>query len=129
MTVPDLVHVVKQDGDLPDCSVAALAMLCGVTYGEALAAFPKPQRVMKIGAYLTEMRSAAAKLKVQTKITRTFDIYRDTGVLYLAGKSDNHVAFLWMGRVMDGDGSCWLIPHVYLKSRGFKAKALLVIES
>jgi hypothetical protein len=127
--VPELVHIVKQDGDLPDCAVAALAMLCGVTYGEALAAFAQPDRVVKTGAYLTEMQEAAARLGTATKIKRRFDVLRETGVLYLAGKSENHVAFLWAGRVVDGDGACWLTPKAYLKSRGFKAKALLVIHS
>lgn len=127
--VPELVHIVKQDGNLPDCAVAALAMLCGVTYGEALAAFPQPERVVKTGAYLTEMQEAAAQLDTPTKIKRRFNIAHETGVLYLSGKTENHVAFLWAGRVVDGDGACWLTPKAYLKSRGFKAKALLVIQS
>src|SRR5687767_12875175 len=106
--VPELVHVVKQDGDLPDCAVAAVAMLCGVTYGEALAAFPEPDRVVKAGAYLTDMQDAAAKLKINTRVRRRFKLDVDTGILYLAGKTENHVAFLWAGRVVDGDGACWL---------------------
>jgi hypothetical protein len=129
MTSPDLVYLVKQDSGLPDCAVAALAMLCGVTYGEALAAFPEPDRVMKTGAYFTtDLKSAAKKLGIKTRVRRRFDIYRDTGILYLAGKQDNHVAFLWVGRVLDGDGACWLFPHVYLKARGFKANALLSVQ-
>lgn len=128
MTAPELVHLVKQDGDLPDCAVVALAMLCGVTYGEALAAFPEPGRVVKSGAYFTEMQEAAAKLKMKTVIRRRFQIDRDTGILYLAGKTENHVAFLWAGRVLNGDGGCWLTPKTYLKSQGYAAKALLIIQ-
>ena len=126
---PHLVRIVKQDGSLPDCAVAALAMLCGVTYGEALAAFKQPARVVKTGAYFTEMKQAAAKLKTRTTIKRHgFDITTETGVIYLAGKAENHVAFLWEGRVIDGDGSCWLTPKSYLEARSFRAKALLVLQ-
>jgi hypothetical protein len=126
-SAPYLVRVVKQDGLLPDCAVATLAMLCGVTYGEALAAFPRPDRVVKIGAYLTELRAAAKRLKVTLVLTRRFDLEDDTGILHVSGK-DEHLVFLWAGRIIDGNGECWLHTDSYLKAHSYTAKALLRIH-
>jgi len=123
---PELVRVVKQDGTLPDCAVAAVAMLCGVTYGEALAAFPKPQSVVRIGAYLTEIQSAAKALGVRTKIRKRFDVDEDTGVLHVSGK-DEHIVLLWDGRIIDGNGECWLTPSTYLGTYDYKPKALITV--
>jgi len=127
-TFPLLVRVVKQDGTLPDCAVAAVAMLCGVTYGEALAAFPKPKSVMKIGAYLTEVRTAAKALGVTLRVSRRFDVDEDTGVLHVSGR-DEHVVLLWEGRIIDGNGECWLSASTYLGVYKYKPKTLLVPES
>jgi len=124
-TVPDLVRLVRQDGTLPDCAVASLAMFCGVSYGEALAAFPKPHRVVKTGAHLTELQSAAARLGIKTKLRKRFDIEEDTGILYVSGK-DEHLVFLWAGRIMEGNGECYLSPMVYCDLNGYKPQSLLV---
>lgn len=126
-TTPYLVRIVKQDGVSPDCAVASLAMLCGVTYGEALAAFPKPQRVMKLGAYTTELVAAAKRLGVKTKLRRTFDLDDDTGILHVSRRIDEHVVFLWAGRIIEGNGECWLNSESYLKTNRYKAKSLLAL--
>lgn len=125
MTAPELVRFVRQDGDLPDCAVASLAMLCGVGYGEALAAFPKPWRVVKCGAYLTEMQAAAKRLGVKTTIRKRFDLEEDTGILHVSGK-DEHLVFLWAGRVIEGNGECWLSSLSYLTTYGYDAKSLVM---
>jgi hypothetical protein len=122
---PYLVRLVKQDGISPDCAVASLAMLCGVTYGEALAAFPKPQRVMQVGAYLTEMAGAAKRLNVKTELKRTFELDEDTGILHVSSRKDEHVVFLWAGRIIEGNGECWLHPGSYMKAHKYKPKSLL----
>lgn len=122
---PELVRVVKQDGTLTDCAVAAVAMLCGVTYGEALAAFPKPDRVVRIGAYLTEIQTATKALGIRTKLRKRFDIDEDTGILYVSGK-DEHIVLLWDGRIIDGNGECWLSPTTYLGTYNYTPKTLIV---
>lgn len=122
---PLLVRVVKQDGNLPDCAVAAVAMLCGVTYGQALAAFPKPSSVMRIGAYLTEVQTAAKALGVRLKVRKRFDVDEDTGVLHVSGK-DEHIVLLWDGRIIDGNGECWLSASTYLGVYSYTPKTLLV---
>lgn len=125
MTAPELVRVVRQDGELPDCAVASLAMLCGVSYGEALAAFPRPQRVVRAGAYLTEIQSAAKVLGVTTKIRKRFDLDEDTGILHVSGK-DEHLVFLWAGRIIEGNGECWLSSLSYLTTYGYDPRSLVV---
>lgn len=124
-TAPYLVRIVKQDGVSPDCAVASLAMLCGVTYGEALAAFPEPRRVMKNGAYLTELIAAAKVLEVKVAVKRTFDMDEDTGILHVSRRKDEHVVFLWAGRIIEGNGECWLHPGSYMKATRYKPKSLL----
>jgi hypothetical protein len=121
---PELVRVVKQDGTLPDCAVAAVAMLCGVTYGEALAAFPKPKAVVRIGAYLTEIQVAAKSLGVTLRTCKRFDVDDDTGILHVSGK-DEHLVLLWDGRIIDGNGECWLHPQTYLGTYKYQPKTLL----
>lgn len=126
-TAPYLVRIVKQDGVLPDCAVVTIAMLCGVTYGESLAAFAKPHRVVKTGAYTTELQGAARRLKVKTVLKRTFDLDEDTGILHVSGK-DEHLVFLWAGRIIDGNGECWLHADSYFKTHGYSAKSLLALQ-
>lgn len=126
MTVPEMVRMVHQDGNLPDCAVASLAMFCGVSYGEALAAFPKPHRVIKVGAYMTEMQAAAKALGVRTRLRKRFDLEEDTGILHVSGK-DEHLVFLWAGRIIEGNGECWLSSQSYLHTYDYSAKSLIVV--
>jgi len=124
-TVPELIRFVRQDGTLPDCAVASLAMFCGVSYGEALAAFPKPHRVVKTGAYLTELQSAAGRLGIRTKLRKRFDVEEDTGILYVSGKEE-HLIFLWAGRPIEGNGDMYLSVLTYCHVNGCKPMSLLV---
>jgi len=123
--VPELVRVVRQDGESPDCAVASLAMFCGVGYGEALAAFPKPHRVIRVGAYLTELQSAAKTFGIRTRLRKRFDIEEDTGILHVSGK-DEHLVFLWAGRIIEGNGECWLSALSYLTTYEYQPKTLVV---
>ena len=125
ITAPDMVRIVRQDGISPDCAVATLAMLCGVGYGEALAAFPKPHRVLKAGVYLTELQSAAKRLGINTARRKRFDIEEDTGIMHVSGK-DEHLVFLWAGRIIEGNGECWLEPLCYLDANGYTPQSLIV---
>lgn len=125
MLFPDLVNMVPQDGNLPDCAVVAVAMFCGVTYGEALAAFPNPQSVMKRGASIGEVQAAIKTLGITTKLRSRFNLKKDTGILYVGGKT-NHVALLWQGRIIDGNWQCWMSPQTYLGANEYTAKTLIV---
>ena len=127
VAVPHLVRVVRQSGWHADCGVAALAMLCGVLYEEALAAFADPIKVLSRGADWKDLRPAAARLVVATKVKYRYDITEDTGILHVSHPTkDEHLVFLWAGRVVDGNGELWSDPEVYLKHYGYVAKGLLV---
>lgn len=128
MTAPERVRIVLQDEEVPDCAVASLAHFAGITYGAALVAFPRPDRVMSRGAWMTELQAAAATLGIETKVLRKFNIEEDTGILWLKGKKgdDDHVCYLWAGRIIDGTGECYLSPFDFLRVCGGKPKSLLV---
>lgn len=125
LPAPEVVRIVRQDGTLPDCAVASLAHFAGVTYGEALAAFPRPDRVVKTGAYLTELAAAARKLGIKTKSRKRFDIAEDTGILHVSGP-DEHLVYLWAGRIIEGNGECYLDPHDYLRVNKYSPQSLLM---
>jgi hypothetical protein len=128
-TSPDMIRVVHQTGAHPDCSVAALATFASVTYAQALAAFTNPSLVLKRGAHWREVRAAAKRLGLKTALKRSYDIDEDTGLLYLASlkpKDDDHMVFLWAGRVMDHE-QAWLNPSAYLAANGFRPESLLVV--
>lgn len=113
---------------MTDCAVAAVAMLCGVTYGEALASFPRPAHVMKTGAYLTEIRAACKRLGVRTRIRKRFELDDANGILHVSGK-DEHVVLVWEGRIIDGNGECWVDALTYLGTYEYVPKTLLAVEA
>lgn len=126
---PDMVRLVRQTGFHPDCSIAALAMLCGVMYEDALAAFADPVDVLLNGAGSSwkRMQRAARVLGVETVIRRRFDMQEDTGVLHVERKRplSAHVCFLWGGRIVDGNGELWADPADYLRHYRYTQKSLL----
>lgn len=127
-TVPELVRFVPQNGDDNDCSVATLATLCGVTYSQALAAFVEPVKVLRRGAYWKDMQTAARRLGVKTRVVRNgrFDIQCDTGILCVRKPKEEHVVFLWAGRIVEGNRDLYLCPYNYCAVNGYTPKSLLV---
>jgi len=124
-SVPHVVRAVWQQ-DHHDCAVAATAMLCGVDYPTALAAFSRPAQVLREGVSpWAEFRRACRRLGVQTRVKRRPDLERDTGILYLTDDEHGHVCLLWEGRIVDGDGMLWLFVVDYLQHRGMTAHTLL----
>ncbi len=126
--IPEPIRLVKQTGVHGDCAVSTLAMLVGVTYEEALAAFERPASVLVDGADWGAIRKAARRLKVATRLLRTrFDLDEDTGVLALKkARADEHLVFLWEGRIIDGNGELWRMPMAYLDAYGYMPTGLLV---
>jgi hypothetical protein len=124
---PHLVHMVRQTGVDHDCAVATLATFCGVTYAQALAAYREPLRIVKSGAESWRpMQAAAKRLGVATRITRKYDIEEDTGILCVKKPKEEHVVFLWEGRVIDGNGELWLSPLQYLDAYEYRSTSLMV---
>jgi len=125
---PARIRFVAQQHGHGDCAVAALAMLCGVDWPTAFAAFDNPASVLKEGvAPWAAFRRAATRLGVMTRIKRKPNLAGDTGILFCTeiDGPDGHAAFLWEGRIIDGDGRCYLSAHEYLDCRAFVSHSLL----
>ncbi len=119
--VPALVRFVKQTGHHGDCGVVTLAMLAGTLYEDSLAACISVQpTALHAGMTWAQMRQAAKILGITAKITRRYNINKDTGILNVAKKlrngrtTDEHFIFLWAGRLVEGNGELWQNPSDYL---------------
>lgn len=130
---PHMVRLVRQNGSEPDCVVASLASLIGLTYNQALihCAEANPD-VLTLGMNWKDTRTAARRAGVQTKVLKSgrFDVNEATGVLCVVrrknGKKEEHAVLLWAGRVCDGNGELWLDVEDYCAAYGYKATSLLV---
>ncbi len=124
---PDFIRFVKQTGYHGDCSISALGMLTGTLYEDVLiAAASVNPTVLQTGMTWPQMRKVASLLGVVTRLARKYDITEDTGVLNVVRGKDDHVVFLWEGRIIDGNGEMWIAPDGYLKQYGYTAGALLI---
>ncbi len=106
--------------DFNDCSVKALAIVCGVSYGEAYEALRKKGRKTNRGVTFWEIEYAARTLGFKLKeinswkgkTTKTLDLPR-TG-RYLVGTAD-HALAVQFGLVKDySAGKNMRIREVYL---------------
>jgi hypothetical protein len=126
--VPDMVRLVPQSGFHPDCAVSAVAMLCGVMYQDALASFADPRDVMLNGVSWPMVQAAAKRLGFRTRLRlRRYDLTEDTGILNVIRPKDEHLTFLWEGRIVDGNGELWLSAADYLTHYSYTPKGLLVV--
>jgi ABC-type bacteriocin/lantibiotic exporter with double-glycine peptidase domain len=128
-SVPALVRFVRQRDTHSDCGVACLGSLAGVTYEEALAALVQFQpAVLHSGATWIDMRRAAKRLGLKTRIRRTYDLHEATGILRLTNAArEDHFVFLWAGRIVQSGDEGWEDPEDFLKHYGYRAKALMVM--
>jgi hypothetical protein len=132
-SLPTIVRVVRQSGFHGDCAIAALAMFCGVMYEDSLLACAMVRRdVLQTGMTWPQIRAAAKRLGVKTRLIHRYDISEATGILHVsrvalgATSPGEHVALLWEGRVIEGNGELWLDASDYLRHYGYEAKGLLV---
>jgi hypothetical protein len=121
------VRFVRQRYPHGDCGIATLGTLAGVTYEDALAAVVRYQpAALQTGLTWGQMKRAATRLGVGTRIIRKYDIGTATGILNVVDKKDEeHFVFLWEGRIVDGDGEGFKHPSDYLRLYGYKAKWLM----
>jgi ABC-type bacteriocin/lantibiotic exporter with double-glycine peptidase domain len=128
--VPTMVRFVRQSGHHGDCGITTLAMLAGVMYEDALAAvIGLEPTVLQTGLRWTEMRRAARKLGLKTRLLRSYDLEEATGVLALKDttkRGEDHYVFLWEGRIIDGNGELWREPSDFFKHYSLRPMWLLV---
>lgn len=126
---PSYIKAVRQNGFNRDCTVATIATYACVNYEEALAAAVIVQpEVLESGMTWVEIRRACDVLGLQCALQRRgyYDIEEDTGILNVKKRNDDHVVFLWAGRILEGNSEQWLDPEEYLRHYGYKPFSLLV---
>jgi ABC-type bacteriocin/lantibiotic exporter with double-glycine peptidase domain len=114
-----------------DCGVACLAMLCGVSYENALVAIAQYQPdVCVSGLQLRDLRAAARRIGFALKAQRHYDIETDTGILNLSFKKRRleHLVVLREGLVIETDGTLW-DAELYLNQNKAVPGYLLVAEA
>jgi hypothetical protein len=126
---PYYIKAVRQNGLNRDCTIATIATLAGVNYEEALAAAVLVQpAVLEVGMTWPEIRQTCEALGLDTTIKRrgAYDLDEDTGILNVKNRKEDHVVFLWAGRIVEGNFEQWLDPEEYLKHYRYRAASLLV---
>ncbi len=124
-----MVRFQPQNGVDSDCAVATLGTLFGLTRDEALivcgAAAPN---VLVDGMSDEEVNEALRLMGVSFKrlLPGEFDLHEATGVIAVGNRQLEHFAFLWAGRVIEGNGEHWLDPDDYLAHYHYKALHLIV---
>lgn len=129
MDAPILRVVVQRHA--MDCGVACLAMICGVSYENALVAIAQDQpNVCIVGVWCTELRRAAKRLGFKLKAKRRVDLAEDTGILNLSSSKwrSDHVVVLREGLIVETDGTLWE-PDVFLRHYEAKVGTILVAEA
>lgn len=126
---PSYIKAVRQNGFNRDCTIATIATYACVNYEEALAACVTVNaQALDIGLTWAEIRRACDLLGLQCVLKRRgyYDIDEDTGILNVKRRQEDHVVFLWAGRVLEGNSEQWLDPEEYLTHYHYKPYSLLV---
>lgn len=114
-----------------DCSVACLAMICGVSYENALVALAQDvPNVCATGAWQKNLTKAARLLGVRLVSRKRFDLESDTGILWTTADTrpkTAHLVVLWEGRIIDTDNGLYM-QDVYFSVTQSKPTMLLVAE-
>jgi ABC-type bacteriocin/lantibiotic exporter with double-glycine peptidase domain len=125
-----IIRVIPQRAPA-DCGVACLAMICGVTYENALVAVAQVQpNVCVKGLWVRELKAAAKLLGYRLRMRRGFDLETDTGILNLSSKkwTCEHVVILREGMVIETDGTLWE-ADLYLRQHRARMGSLLIAEA
>lgn len=113
-----------------DCSIACLAMLCGVSYENALVAMASDEpNVCVRGAKARDIRRAAKRLGFALRSRRRFDLESDTGILNVSSpeQPNDHLVVLKDGLIFDTDLTVW-DADVYLSANRARAGSLYTVE-
>ncbi len=124
-----IIRLTMQRYDM-DCGVACLAMICGVTYENALVAVAQNNPdVCVTGCYTEHLTKAAKILGFSLKSKRRFDVESDTGILNIEceNNKNHHLVVLWEGRIIDTDAGLYM-PDVYFSVNKAKPTMLFVAE-
>lgn len=130
MYIPPFIPVVWQRKKT-DCSVACLAMMCAVSYEDALLAIGK-KRVLTRGIALGEVIKAALKLGKVLTFHRAIDLDNDTGILGVKGGVGwdyEHLVILHNGSIIDPQDKAIWDHETYLSANGAAVTSLLTLDT
>lgn len=114
-----------------DCGVAVLAMLCGVSYEEALVAVSaEAPMVLTHGLTTQQLVGAARRLGYRLRRTKRYDVETDTGALCVQNPRwpTDHLVVLAEDRIIETDGLLWE-PDTFFKHYHAKPGVLFVAEA
>lgn len=127
--LPFYLKAVRQNGLNRDCTIATIATFAGINYEEALAAalLVEPG-VLGHGMTWPQIRRACHGLQIPTRLKRRgqYDLEEETGILNVKRRTEDHVCFLWAGRIIEGNFEGWLDPEEYLRHYSYTPQSLLV---
>ncbi len=124
-----ILRVVLQRHDA-DCAVACLAMICGVSYENALVAIAQvAPNVCAVGINLKDLQRAARHLGFSLRCRRNVDVEADTGVLNVCkrGWKHDHLVVLREGLIIETDGLLWE-QSTYFAAHDARPGSLMVAE-
>lgn len=113
-----------------DCGVATLAMICGVSYEDALVAVAAEEpAVLTRGVHYKHLERAALRLGFRFRRRRRYDLDTDTGILNLSSTRlvADHLVVLKEGLIIETDGSLY-DADVYFAHLKARPGILLVAE-
>jgi len=108
-----------------DCSVACLAMVCGVSYENALVAVAgDAPDVCVTGVYTQHLRNAARRLGFRLRTQRRVYLDSDTGILNVRRDDweHTHLVVLKSGLIVDTDATIW-DADVYVEANRIDVEA------
>ncbi len=137
---PHMIRHVRQSGVHGDCVVACLGTLLGLTYEEVLITASKVRpNVLKHGLHWIDCIRIGKKLGMPLKVIKPTaeELEEHTGILGLVRPNANweakalkeeHVVYLWAGRVIDGNDEHWLDVEDYLTHYKYEVTGLVVSQ-
>jgi len=128
---PIVRFVHQRELHLGDCTIAAFAMLAGITYSEALITIAAiAPKVLTDGASWRQLRRAAATRKITLIEKRTgFDSQTWSGGGILGVKyanGDEHAVYFRRGMIFDGRSQSVWDADVYLRKEKVEVMTMLV---
>lgn len=129
---PDVVRWVSRSGEDSDCAIAAIALATGETYDAVLSeAVQVRSDAVTRGMVWRDIRAVVARLGFTSKLRRKYDLEEDTGILDCKRGREEHVVYLWEGRIIEprlDRRSLWRDPDAFLSHEGWTAGMLLTVK-
>ena len=128
---PDIIRWSPRSDGHGDCSIAAISMACGVTYEIALSAALGVALNPLEGMTAPKICAAIRLLGFKVKLRKKFDLTEDSGILWVYNGPNDHVVYLWEGRVIEPENyrrQMWLSSEDYLKHYRYTAACLITVS-